>query len=139
MLEFALSWDGDPEDLLVTTWGMATPDGIRAYRQAINTHNRLRPGLLILIDHRRLDWSQMSTAEIRKQSELFPQDAERLGPASLAVVMGSTVDFGLMRMLHGQIPGDVQLQAAVFYSIEEARAWLAERRGTDESSSTSYA
>jgi hypothetical protein len=61
-------------------------------------------------------------------SVLFPRDADRLGPASLAVVMGSTVDFGLMRMLHGQIPGDVELSAAIFYSIEDARTWLAELR-----------
>ena len=128
MLEFELLWDGDPEDLLVTTWGAATPEGIRAHREAINENERLRPGMLILIDHRRLDWSGMSTPEIRAQSALFPRDAERLGAASLAVVMGSSVDYGLMRMLHAQIPGNMQLDAAIFTTIEDARAWLADRR-----------
>src|SRR5207244_5324682 len=92
MLEFELTWGGDPEDLLVTTAGVATPEGILAYRRAINEDERLRPGLLILVDHRALDWSQMTTPQIRTQSELFPRDAERLGAATIAVVMGSPVD-----------------------------------------------
>ena len=129
VLEFELNWDSSgPEDLLLTTRGIASAEGIAAYRQAINADARLRPDILILVDHRELDWSQMTSPQIRTESSVFQRDARPLGNATMAVVMGSTLDFGLMRMLHSQIPADVEIERAVFYSIEDARAWLAQRR-----------
>ena len=99
MLEFEVTWGGQEiEDVLVTTSGVVDPEGVAAYWQAIVDDRRLRPGSLVLIDHRATSWSEMSAPDIQRRARAFGGDLlERAQAAAIAAVMSPGVDFGLGR------------------------------------------
>ena len=120
---------GDPEDVLVRTAGTATVDGLSAMGSATVTDPRFRPPLKLLVDHRLLDWRQMTADDVRLRAErLLDREAHLLVGCRLAIVPHGTAGFGVVRMLWGQVEADVRLDFGVFATIEEARAWLADAR-----------
>ena len=125
-MEYEITWGGDPEDASITTWGTATIEGLGAWVQEGLSDPRYRPGMRILIDHSRLDWSGLTPADIHRRIELFAKEAGRSGHVSAAVVMRAPVDFGIARMEQALIEfqPEVQIDFAVFFSIDEAREWL---------------
>jgi hypothetical protein len=125
-VEYEITWGGDPEDALVTTWGVATIESLDAWVQDGLADPRYRSGMHVLIDNRRLDWSGLSPADVHKRVELFAKNAVRLDSARAAVVMGAPVDFGIARMEQAYVELDPELgiEIKVFFSIEEARKWL---------------
>ena len=135
-MEYEITWDGDPEDARVTTWGTATLEGLDAWVQEGLSDPRYRPGMHVLIDHRQLDWSNLSPANVHERIELFARDAGRLDSARAAVVMRAPVDFGIARMEQAYIDlhPTLKIEIGVFLSIEDARDWLRERIAADASS-----
>src|SRR5436309_2294824 len=65
-VEYELFWDGDAEDVRVVTSGEPTPEALVAYGRAIRAHESFRPGLRILVDHRNIDLTGLSTAAFRQ-------------------------------------------------------------------------
>lgn len=128
-MEHEISWGGAPEDARVTTWGTATLEGLDAWVQEGLSDPRYRSGMHVLIDHRRLDLSGLSAANVHERIELFARSVARLDTARAAVVMGSPVDFGIARMEQAYIAmhPDLQIEIGVFLSVEDARQWLRER------------
>jgi hypothetical protein len=127
---YALSWGGGPEDLLVVADGVATAQLVAEYTREALADERSRPGMLILVDYRKADLSQLTQADLDTRLTMMTRDATPLQGSKLAIVVGRAVDFGIMRMLHQR--GDLVLESAgvdferhVFESMEEARAWLA--------------
>lgn len=125
-VEYVITWGGDPEDASITTWGSATIEGLDAWVQEGLSDPRYRPGMRILIDHSRLDWSEVTPKDIHRRIELFAKEAVRSGHVSVAVVMLAPVDFGIARMEQAfiELHPEVQIDLAVFFSIDEAREWL---------------
>jgi len=125
-VEHEIIWGGDPEDACVTTWGSATIEGLDAWAQEGLSDPRYRPGMRVLIDHSRLDWSELKPADIHRRIELFAKDAGRTGHISAAVVMRAPVDYGIARMEQAfiELHPEVQIDLGVFFSVEEARKWL---------------
>src|SRR5664280_1722674 len=128
-----ITWGGDPEDGCVTTWGTASIEGLNAWVQEGLSDPRYRPGMHILIDHRQLDWSRLAAADMHERVALFARDAVRLDSARAAVVMRSSVDFGMARMEQAYIDREPELGIAIriFLSIEDARERLREQIAED--------
>jgi hypothetical protein len=135
-MEYEITWGGDPEDARVTTWGTATLEGLDAWVQEGLSDPHYRPGMHVLIDHRQLDWSNLSPANVHERIEHFARAAGRLDSARAAVVMRAPVDFGLARMEQAYIDlhPTLKIEIGVFLSIEDARDWLRERIAADASS-----
>ena len=125
-MEHEITWGGDPEDARVTTWGTAKIEGLDAWVEEGLSDPRYRPGMRILIDHSRLDWSGLTPTDIQQRIELFAKQATRLGQISAALVMRAPVDFGIARMEQAYIElhPEIQIELGVFLSIEAAREWL---------------
>jgi len=80
-VEYEITWGGDPEDATVTTSGTATLEGLDAWVQEGLSDPRYRSGMHILVDHRQLDWSGLSPANVQERIELFA----RTRPAWIAL------------------------------------------------------
>jgi hypothetical protein len=86
---------------------------------------RYRPGMRVLVDHSRLDWPDLDADELRRRVELLVRDSERIGPSRIAVAVSQPVAFGYLRMMQGFAAQRLAFEPRIFYSIEDARAWLA--------------
>lgn len=127
-LQYEIRFDEDgPADLTVVTSGVASVAGLRAFTAEALDDPRIRPRMRILIDHTNVDWSTMSTDDLRRRADDLSGHLIRLAGAHVAVVVGSSLGFGLQRML--QAFGDRDAQRArvafrVFYSQADAESWL---------------
>ena len=121
-----ITWEGDPEDGCVTTWGTASIEGLDAWVQEGLSDSRYRPGMHVIIDNRRLNWGGLSPMDVHKRVELFARDAARLDSARAAVVMGTPVDYGVARMeqAYVDLEPELKIEIRIFFSIDEAREWL---------------
>ena len=118
---------GGPEDVLITTRGHSSIEGLDAMVQAALGDPRYRPGMRVLIDHSRLEWPELATDELRRRVDLFVRDSDRIGAGYIAIVVGQPAAFGYMRMMQAFGEHRVAFEPGVFYSIEDARAWLADQ------------
>jgi hypothetical protein len=133
---YEITWGGDPEDARVTTWGMASIEGLGAWIQEGLSDSRYRAGMRVLIDHRELDWGDLSVEDVRERVKLFLGDTVGLDSARAAVVMRAPVDFGIARMEEAYIDmeSELKIKIEVFFSIEDAREWLREQIAADTGS-----
>jgi hypothetical protein len=138
LVEYEITWGGDPEDASVTTRGMATVDGLNTWVQEALSDPRYRRGLRVLADYRQLDWSDLSSADVHDRIELYVKDSVRLDQARVAVVMGAPVDFGMARMEQAYVAIDpeLEIEIGVFLSIGNARQWLSEAPAPDSDSAS---
>jgi len=140
-MEYEIVWGGDPEDASVTTWGTATLEGLSTWVQEGLSDPRYRPGMRIPVDYSRLDWSGISQEDVHKRVEHFAKTVIPAGRACAAVVMREPVDFGIARMVQAyvELHRELEIEIAVFLSIEDAREWLREQIAADTGSADSSA
>jgi hypothetical protein len=129
MMGWELTWGGDPEDLLITTWGVATLDGLDNYAREGMTDERFRPDMRLLVDHRRLDFTGLTSSDFRERADSVAARSAVAPDLAIAVVVGRTVDYGLLRMQATLIADRTGDQYALFYSMDEARQWLRRASG----------
>src|SRR5690348_12210773 len=98
-MEWEVTWGGDPEDVLVVTSGVASVEGLRAMGDAVLLDGRYQPGMCAILDHTLLDWSGLTTSEIRRRAGDLPEIRTRIGTSRIASVVATTAAFGLLRML----------------------------------------
>lgn len=122
-----MTWEivfgGDPEDILVTTHGTATVEGLHAYAEETIAHPSFRPGARVILDETDLDWSAMSTSDLRRRTELVPGYLDRIGDVRLAIVSPHTVDVGIHRQMDAYA-GGFPFEWTIVRTLDEARAWL---------------
>ncbi len=108
----------------ITTDGQGNVDGIIAFLDDIVAHPRWRPGLNILLDHRRLDIAPITVEGIDRVSGYFQTLSHKLGDGKISLVMNRDIDFGIARAWELVTREYVDMEIGVFRSIEEARRWL---------------
>jgi hypothetical protein len=123
---FRITWGGDPEDVSVEIWGQASVAALDAMCREGLADERARPGMKILFDQRLLRWADMTVAEIRRRADDIAAIADEFGKARVAIVVARPVDYGLQRMLQTFHGDRHDAEFALFYSIDQAREWLAE-------------
>jgi hypothetical protein len=126
-MDFAISWGGDPEDVTVTTRGEASVEALDAMTQAIVGDARFRDGLAILVDHSATHWAQLTASDARRRVALLELQAEQIGHQRIAFVVSSAADFGVGRMLTLLAEGRADIDGRVFFTADDARAWLRQR------------
>jgi hypothetical protein len=126
-VEFTISWDGEPEDVTVTTSGDASVEDLDAMTRAVLAEERYREGLAILIDHSETRWSRLSAQDARRRVQLLERQAEQIGRQRVAFVVSGAADFGVGRMLTLLVEGRADIESRIFYSADDARAWLRQR------------
>jgi hypothetical protein len=122
-MDFAFRWSGDPEDLLIEAAGRATGTGVAACVRAVRADWRWRPGLRVLLDHRRLDW-RTTDAKPDGEIELLAWECEQIQPCRIATAVDGLVDFGLRQQALDGLEARIPFEFAVFSSLAGARQWL---------------
>jgi hypothetical protein len=84
----------------------------------------LRPGFVILSDHRRLD-RPFSPEEVHRLTDWMEEHASALYPTRWAAVVSRPTSFGLMRMLSARAKLTAGIDVEVFLDFHAADEWLA--------------
>jgi hypothetical protein len=126
-VEYDITWGGEVEDMSLRTAGQASLQGLRTYLQEGLSDSRWQPGMRVLVDHRELDWSTTTNDDLRARVASMVKERERFGRAHVAVVLARPVDYGLHRVMQALSDdwADV-IDLELFYTVEEARAWLSQ-------------
>ena len=124
-MEWVITWGGEIEDVSGRTFGQASVEGLNAFSEEGLSDPRWRPGIRALVDHRELDFTALSAADLRARAELAVKQVERFRQAHLAVVVGRPVDWGVQRMMQA-FADDFGADVALFYTLDEARNWLSQ-------------
>jgi hypothetical protein len=122
------TWGGDHEDAYVSASGICSVEEMRDHRQELISDPRFRSGMRVLIDHRLVDWSRMTPADVPDVVEMLVQSTGSFGVTYCAMVMGKPVDFGIVRMhqQYAEADPNLQVEFRVFSTVEDARRWFAE-------------
>jgi hypothetical protein len=106
------------------TTGPASVEELDAMVRALVSDERYRPGLSVLIDHSESQWSNLSMADARRRATLLEEQASELGQPRVAFVVSQAADYGVGRMMQLMTEGKTLMRSRIFYSTDEARAWL---------------
>jgi hypothetical protein len=122
-MQYTIEFGGDPQDVTITTSGVAEPAVFTRYLEEFLADARFRPGMAVLIDHSALDARSLSTADLRTIADGVLSRDDLIGASVVAVVASDSLTFGLARMWEA-FTATSQLRSRIFYSRDEALAWL---------------
>lgn len=120
--------EAGPADIVVRTTGIATVAGLDDFTRAAIVDERRRPGMRVLIDHRGLDWTDFRREDVFARSEGIRGYLAEADVSAVAVVVGSSLGYGLQRMLQaytGEAAERAGVRFGAFRTIAEAEEWLA--------------
>jgi hypothetical protein len=126
-MEHRIEFDPNARILVGTISGTATLEGFRDYNDALAEHPNLSQCIGIISDGRSLDMSNFPSSDLRSMlGDALTHKEEWRGKAR-AFVASRDLEYGLARMYH--LLGEERLtyRTHVCYTLEEARAWIANR------------
>jgi hypothetical protein len=123
-MEYTIEFGGDPYCVTFTTSGAADVSTLLRLTDELVTDPRFRPGMPVLADNSALDTSPLTSADAKAIGQSYRRFLERAGESPIAVVVPGPAAFGLVRMVEAYAgPPPPPLQR-IFYSRDEALAWL---------------
>ena len=133
-MEYTIEFGGMAQDVTITTSGPASAEGLLDFVKDLVGDPRFRPGMLILVDHMAIDPTTITATDVRAQADTVIRLDDRIGPSKVAIVVPNPLAFGYARMyeLHA---ARAQVESQVFYSRNEALAWLETMRASPEGES----
>lgn len=124
-MEYSIDFGAPPHhDVTITASGPAAGEGLVACIHELVTDPRFRPGARILIDDTELDFTPLQSQDVRTVAQTVIRVDERLGNSKVAIVVPSTLAFGLVRMFE-LLAGEAKVEVSAFYNRDDAAAWLA--------------
>jgi hypothetical protein len=125
-MEYSITWGGDPEDVCITTRGVASLLDVDAMLREASANARWHAGLKVLFDHTRSDWNALPVGELTELTALVRNLDQELGQQRIAAVFREPESFRAARLVGNQLDGEVPWVGHVFGSMAEAREWLRE-------------
>jgi hypothetical protein len=126
-MDHEIQFGGDPQDVTVTTSGLADVAGFACMNEELVSHPRFRPGMAILLDHCALDVSELTEPDVRRIAALVTGVTDRLGQSPVAMVADSFVVFSVAGLSEQFIDPRV-VRTRVCASREEGLEWLSEQK-----------
>jgi hypothetical protein len=117
-----------PQDVTARTSGPASAEGFLALVRAIVGDERFRPGARVLVDHTAIDPTPLTGADMREVADALERLDAVIGESAAAIVAPTALMFGFARMFESYVDR-TRLRVAIFGSVPEASAWLAELPG----------
>jgi hypothetical protein len=110
--------------VVICTYGVATIEGFKAFAKDLLEHANWVQGMTILADHWELNFSVLSTADVENFRHFIKTNAERIGNARIATIVKDISSYGIARMWEIPLEDAVTFAHRVFYSSNDAKAWL---------------
>ena len=107
-----------PEDVVITTSGTASLAGLDTVVAELLDDPRYRPGLVLLFDHSRLDWSALLPEDLVRRLHIALKVADLIGPSRIAVVSADE------RMREARMLRTDEPSWQSFSDLRAARNWL---------------
>jgi hypothetical protein len=117
--------DGQVPDALVTVRGEMTVEGNQAWLAELVGDPRWRPGMKTLVDGTGLEPATFAATDVRAVAATTVCQDESWGAGCSAVVVSNDVIYGLLRVWQA-VTAEMEWQTDIFYTHEEALAWLAD-------------
>ena len=127
-MEYTIEFGGTPQDVTITTTGLADAKGLVGLVRDLVSSPRFRPGMLILEDYTAIDASQVTSSDLRAQANAVIGLSDQIGPSKVAIVVPSPVTFGFSRMWEAYVDGRTAVESRVFYSRADGLEWLESNR-----------
>jgi hypothetical protein len=125
-MEFTIEFGGGPQDVTVTTFGIADVDGSRRLYAALASDPRYRAGMLILADHSALEMSRLTDLDLERIAAAITESDWNLPPRAVAIVTPNLEAHVRAREAVAHLGGS-RSNRRVFIAREQAVAWLSEQ------------
>jgi hypothetical protein len=125
-LDYSIRFGGRPQDVTITTSGSASAQGLIGFVSDLVASPEFRPGMAVLVDHSDLDATTLSAGDVRRFADVVVRLDDRIGAAKVAILVPNALVFGFARM-YELAAESAQVRSRVFYSREDALAWLREQ------------
>jgi hypothetical protein len=124
-MHWSVQWGGDPEDVRVTTSGVANVEDLDGMMREVIADPAWRDGMKILLDHTQTDWSVFGVGDLDRRAALVEDISDRIGRQQIAFVVTGRLNQEIAKMLGARL-SDIGFVAKAFVSLDEARGWLRE-------------
>jgi len=124
-MHWSVQWGGDPEDVRVTTSGVASVEDLDGMMKEVIADPQWRDGMKIMLDHTQTDWSVFGVGDLDRRAALVEDISERIGRQQIAFVVTGRLNQEIAKMLGARL-SDIGFVAKAFVSLDEARDWLRE-------------
>jgi hypothetical protein len=123
-LEYTIETDHKRKLLIIDASGNADMVGFRNLIIELLKPPYVELSNNILLDFSSLDIGQLSERNVREINDLLAAEKSKLPPIKQAIVVGSTMSFGMARMFQIISEDALPLNTQVFKYIKEAVSWL---------------
>ncbi|HEY2543767.1 MAG TPA: hypothetical protein VGH92_12040 [Gaiellaceae bacterium] len=130
-MQFSFEFGGEPQDLLITLSGSATPQDLRRMNADLISDPRYRTGLAILVDLSQLDASGFDDDGFRFATEPIAERDWEHPPLAIAILAPDQETFDAARLYAAYLGGSASGRA-VFRTRVDAIAWLRDQRGNSQ-------
>lgn len=107
-----------------TTSGEAAVAGVEAFLDSVVSHEKWKPGSLLLHDLTDFDSGPLSLNDIMRIAAFGYDRRAKFGAGKIAIIAVRDLEFGLARMLSVYVDSKLDSEFEVFRSRDEALAWL---------------
>jgi hypothetical protein len=128
-VEYTIEFGAHPlVDVTITTSGRADVDGFRRINDQVVADSRFRPGSTLLFDHSALDARSLTPSDIAQIAGMGGALGE---PGLIVLVVPDAFTFGLARQGSTMAGPAISDSVRIFYSRDDAEAWLSAGGGDE--------
>jgi hypothetical protein len=107
----------------VTNSGVGSATAFNEMTERLLGHPLIQPGARVLVDNRAIDYSHVTSEDVRERASELTSRADALAPFRIAVLVESVANFGTQRIT-SLIAGEAFPNARGFTDLDDAIAWL---------------
>jgi hypothetical protein len=124
-MNYEIDFGGGLQDVTVTARGVVDLATLVQLPSELVHDARFRRNMTILVDHSELAADAITTAGVRAVADAWKEHYELIGEATIALVAGRPLTYGLGRMWQAYTAA-APFRSRVFYTRDDALAWLSE-------------
>jgi hypothetical protein len=122
-MKFEINFDNMPEYVLIRTDGEASAHDFDDLLTKLVDSPGWIAGTSQLVDHRKLIMEKLASDDVKRIKNIVKKHSKEMGNGRCAFVVKDALAFGISRM-YELIGGESHLELKIFYSMDEAVAWL---------------
>jgi hypothetical protein len=123
-VQYSIEFQADQQLIVVRTWGDAALSGFKSYICDLLGPPCSEVNYNILADFRDLNMSSLTNSDIKSIADIVAANRDNIPPVKHALVVSTTLSFGLSRMYELLATERDPQTIRVFYDYDEARAWV---------------